>query len=309
MSLLPFVTFLLHIALSKAQLAAVECISDGECTRNKGRCEVDSIEACYPYSGLVLNNFFSSSPLGNQIFTGDCSNSGNHSDIRLHDLTVKYVSVNPRYVSICVSWSLTESSGSRGGYKIEFARAYRQPVVFCMDNSNHTSLCLNNIGYQSLQFYQMTVKVLPHPLGVGDDKSRLGISQALRTDIRGCVDVESSHTGCVKRYGKPQNLSVLSTLSEDGTKNLSISWNHVKETPTPDTYFVELYDGSRKFLNTVFKVVHATQIDLTNLEGDMKYIVRVQAYRRCAGLGVYDFDPDTLGCGRGRRKLEESVMG
>ena len=295
--------FLLHFILSKAQ-PSVECNSDGQCIKTRGRCMPDDIEKCFPYSGNFLYRYLSYAPSGKSISTSDCSTTGNRSDIRLQNLTVKYVSVNPIYVTICVSWSL---NGSSGGYKVQFDQTYRQPIAFCTsDSSQTTSLCLNNVEYEMLRYYQMRVKVLPHPLATDDDESKFAISRAFRTNIRGCADVENNNAGCMKRYRKPQDLSVTSTY-KDGTKNLSISWSHVKGMPTPDAYYVQLFDEKRKSLNINFKVVNATQIDLSNLDGAVKYYARVQAYRKCSGLGRYYYDPDTLGCGLGRTKLEESL--
>ena len=272
---------------------SISCESSGQCQRTGGRCQSDSIEICYPRSGAVLD-------IDSQ--SGNCASSGIQSDIRLKDLTVKYIHNNPNYVRICVNWSLVNSSGSTGGYKIRLV----PDLDFCIGDSNQMSVCIDNIEYNRLHEY--TIEVLPNPLAADDNEDLFKKSLALDADITGCAaaDVQDKSPVCVKRYSPPRNLSVISTVCEDGTKTLNVSWDHREDMPIPDAYYVEVKNGSEIHY---FKITNATQILVRNLSVAINYSARVQAYRYCSGLGVHEYDENNLGCGRGVTKPETRRQG
>ena len=117
------------------------------------------------------------------------------------------------------------------------------------------------------------------------------------------LDVQDKSPVCVKRYNKPRNLSVISTVCEDGTKTLNVSWNHREDMPIPDAYYVEVKNASERHY---FKITHATQILVRHLSVAINHSA---AYRLCSGLGVYYYDENTLGCGRGVTKPETRRQG
>ena len=82
------VLILVFSRLNAAQ--SISCESSGQCQQTSGRCQYDSIESCYPRSGAYSNYGYSPS--------GSCSSSEIQSDIRLKDLTVKYIHINPSYI-------------------------------------------------------------------------------------------------------------------------------------------------------------------------------------------------------------------
>ena len=273
---------------------SISCESSGQCQQTSGICQYDSIEKCYPNSGANLQYFYSPS--------GNCASSGIQSDIRLKDLTVKYIHINPNYVRICVNWSLVNSSGSTGGYKIRLVPGLES----CIGESSQMSICIDNIGYN--RRYGHRIEVLPNPLAADDNENLFKKSLTLDADITGCAaaDVQDKSPVCVKRYNKPRNLLVISTVCEDGTKTLNVSWDHREDMPIPDAYYVQVKNASEIHY---FKITNATQILVRNLSVAINYSARVQAYRLCSGLGVYGYDEETLGCGRGVTKPETRRQG
>jgi len=304
------------LAISGAAQSYVEanCSSSGLCASTAGACVYDDVQECFPLSGVRRRPYFSFTPSGSQSYTGSCSvSSGSPADIELKNLTVEYLPNNPRYVDVCLSWVLAETNSSVKGYNVQLLQAYRRPLVFCIEDSNQTSVCLKNLDYETLQYNHMEVKVRPFPLSGDISEEQLTLTQTLRSDLRGCADLEENEDWrCVGRYGKPRNLTVTSTVSKNGSKKLKVSWSHVPNMPVPDSYFFQLKqlkDARRKSLGADFMVSNATEVTLSNLKADLTYEVRVQAYSRCSGLGRRNFNPYRLGCGRGTTALEEPQDG
>ncbi len=282
---------------------SVVCSSPGLCLKTSGKCVPDSIVQCFRETSHVLDRYFSYTPSGEEIASGNCQTFQDHANVKLQNLTVRYIAVNPNYVSICVSWSVQAGVLSEGGYKVQFDRAYLRPIIHCIEDFNHTSVCLNNVEYRSLKYYPAEVKVRPLTLPMNADEEEWSLSQPLRTDIRGCMDVQNDNIVCIPRYGKPRDLSVTSRICQDGSKTLRVSWNHFSGVPIPEAYFSQLLDARRRSLDANFKVVNASEVVLSGLDMNAEYHVRVQAYHTCSGLGKYDYY--YLGCGRGRTKKEE----
>ena len=296
---------------------SVICESTGLCQESDSQCTYDSLQLCFPDSGLILYRYASYEPSGQQedyeIKTSTlqaCSVSTSFTNISLQDVRVVYVSINPTYLSICITWSLARNSGFYGGLEIRVLSLHnRIQYRYCVRNAHRMKMCINNFMYEDLSGYE-AVEVLPYPLASDDNEDIFKKSELLRGDIDGCADVEHGGTICnIKQYLIPTNLVVVSAICEDHTKRLNISWGRPiidNSSVLPMEYYVYLYNG--RVMLYKFKVENSLQLMLHNLSASYNYSVGVQAYHKCAGLGDYaTTGSDRFGCGRPKLENENFI--
>ena len=237
-----------------------------------------------------------------------CTGPDNTSNIILKNVTLNYVSMNPRYFKLRVSWSLTESSGYRGGYELRVIDTNDGTLLcYCIANSNRTRVTINNLKYNDLKVLK-SIDVLSyhHPHIYEND---IKVSVPVNQNIKGCADVEHNGTICgSKSLPQPENLSVESSVCRNNTKTLNITWdtpNVDSDVPLPEVYHVSLYSDPFNYVYTQrFTVRGTNQVGLLNLSATLNYKVYVTPYRMCSGLGS---GGEELGCGAISCQFEKRI--
>ena len=299
-----------------ARAHTIICMTGAFC-QEAGPCEGDDINSCFLDSGAMHTlrvNYDDGD--GNDILTScysyfsyqhvRCPGPETSSNILMKDLTLNYVSINPKYFKLTVSWSLTESSGHRGGYELRFTNIYdRISLCYCLGNSNKTKVTIRNLRYDRLNHFK-SVQVLSYPRHT---EYGLNVSQLLRQDIQGCADVQHNGTLCGNRlYPKPRNLTVESSWCGADTKSMKITWDPPSvdsDVPLPKIYYIYLYSQPYNYVYTHHFTVRGTnEVELMHLIQTRNYKVYVQPYRKCLGLGNA---VENLGCGKPAVQIERRV--
>ena len=289
------------------------CESSGICQETKRLCQPDGINSCFPGSGAVLLKTvtFDGEGAGEKVQTcirSRCTVPDITSNIILKNITLNYVSMNPRYFKLRVSWSLTESSGYRGGYELRVIDLNDEILLcYCIVNSNRTRVTINGLRYENLKMLK-SIDVLPyrHP---HINENDIKVSAPLHQNIKGCADVEHNGTICSsKPFPKPENLSVESSVCRNDTKTLNITWdppNVDSDVPLPEVYHLSLYSNPFNYIYTQrFAVRGANQVGLVHLSATLNYKVYVTPYRMCSGLGSASIN---LGCGAKSSEFEKRI--
>ena len=287
------------------------CQSNGFCQETQHQCKPDSLQLCFPDAELIFDQsvYPSYEPLGpherTEVISSSqqaCTGTGSLSNISLQNIHIKYISINPTYLSVCITWTLTDGSGHYGGLEIRILNKYNAiDYRYCVKNTYETKVCINRLRYDTLSSYK-AVDVLPYPLALDDNEVRVKKSAVTQNNIEGCVDVIHNGTVCgIKQYKRPQNITVISTLCEDETKKLDIIWKHPElsdDEIVPSKYYIYLFNQRREILD-IFVVDKDLKVCILNLSGQHSYYVGIQAYRMCAGLGNYGTTGNhKLGCGK-----------
>ena len=224
--------------------------------------------------------------------------------IQLKSVDAQLVSVDPKYFSVNVRWTLKNNSGHYGGYELRLLKdeniePYR---CLCISDSNLLSFSMINIEYAT-DYKNMKVEVLPYPSEHHNEPVR-----TFFTKPEGCADIEHENTLCdIKSYSRPENLTVLSSVCSGGMKELDISWDPPSLPPNgtkPPTYYIYVYRDHSKTAYKTFIVHHTRRVRVNNLNASCPYRVKVRPYKRCSGLGNYHINQD-IGCGN---SIEESEM-
>ena len=299
-TLISTIFLILQTSICLASTApSASCATDGSCTSVQGICVPDELEECYPQSGLVKTPYLSHTPLGPEIESSNTTEFPALSDITLFNLTVQYFHIDPTYLTVCAYW---DHFGHRGGYRAEMGDQFDSYYQVLLADHTKPSLCINYMGYFQLDVYTHVIRIGPHPPPCCDQEScPQQLSRSLHSDLRGCADIPNNDYRCTRRYGRVRDLTV--TSSKAGTcKDLHISWEHQRYVSPPDAYYVRLTDSKKEHFD--FKVLNSTRIAVPHLNQSEHYTARVQAYKRCSGLGKYTFDPHSVGCGIGKRVAE-----
>ena len=312
------INFLLLIILGLVQWRLARVQSSGICVSSScqetGRyCQNDDINSCFLRSGAVpfKRVTYDDEDTGEnlQMFTGGrCTGPNTTSNIFLKNVTLNYVSINPKYFKLRISWFLTELSGHRGGYELRVIDKYHGTLLrYCIGDSRQTRVTIHNMKYDRLKFLK-SIDVLPYP-HPRIDENAITVSQPLNQNIEGCADIEHNGTLCgSKPYPKPENLSMESSWCGNDTKTLNITWdppNVGSDVPLPEIYHVLLHSDPFNYVYTqLFKVQNANQVVLANLSATQNYKVYVLSYRKCSGLGNAD---ENLGCGALARQIEKRI--
>ena len=309
---------LFYLQLRRVRTQSITCKSAGLCLETDGPCKPDDPETCFPPSFLPLPKpkQVSHEPFGERAadiepsFRQLCgSPSFNRSDIVLQGLELDYASINPFSLTMCMSWNVTPSSGSYGGFEVRLlGRSSRLLYRYCVRNPSQAKMCISSFKYRDIRHYKV-VEVLPYPLAPDDSEEVFKKSVEVRKDIRGCYDVKHKGTICnVGEYGPPENLTVLSSKQGTFTKKLSISWDNPQVqygTPLPEVYFVSVFYMDQTF-SRHFRVENAQQVVIQNLSASLVHFAQVEVYQHCSGLGFYD--SNTLGCGLATREVKETEV-
>ena len=230
----------------------------------------------------------------------------NYLQYLLKGLRLNYVSINPKYFKLTVSWSLNESSSHRGGYELQFTNHDdRISTCYCLEYSDKTRVTISYLRYDLWNRYK-SIQLLSYPRGTEKGKN---VSHLLRQDIRGCADVQHSGTLCGSRpYPKPRNLTVESSWCGSKNKSMRITWDPPRlgsDEPLPSIYYITLNSIPYNYrYRQRYSVRSTNEITLLNLIAARNYRVYIQPYRRCSGLGDA---AEILGCGKLARQIERRV--
>ena len=300
---------------------SVICESPGHCEETSSGCVKDDHSDCI--LNLIVNGdnkYASYEPSDRKNDTiivssrASCEDktrwsSMERTNMTLESLKLDYISRSPKYVTICASWNLTQSSGQNGGFAVEVMNQRRQVNYrYCVTDSTTRKVCINNFRYDKLNKEQY-IRVYPFKLDGDDDKAYVSKTERIHDDLVGCADVSQSVGICgPKHYSSAENLTVRSCLhgheDEDGAKDLRITW----EPPTgavelPEIYFVTLYTP-RPWRDFFFRVTNSLQVTVRNISASFNYSVKVQPYGRCVGRGDYPAE-NKLGCGDPTGRIKE----
>ncbi len=307
---------LLLLDLSRVSIGdSAICESVGTCLESPSKCQCDPLQDCYPVS---FDTKYPSYEPGTQdgaiIAPGrrtSCEErlgwtSAGRTNITLDSVQLRYVSISPKYLAICVSWNVSQSSGSSGGFVVETTNRWREvDLRYCVSDSTQREMCINNLEYNDIYGRASEIlQVYPFPLARDDIVQVHKRSAVIRNDLAGCSDADSSVGICgPNAYKAPMNVTVLSRVCDEGVKDLSISWLPPPEAKImPQVYYVSLYVSSRRWKS--FKVINSSQITVRNLSANVNYTTVVRASGRCAGLGdyytnsLYSCGTNHVGCGR-----------
>ena len=301
---------------------SVICESPGHCEETMEDCVNDLLDDCITGNDAVYNqkkyaNYEPSDRANNTILNSSrasCEQTAGWSSMErtnmtLESLKLDYISRSPKYVTVCATWNLTQSSGQNGGFVVEVMSQRRQvDYRYCVTDPATRRVCINNFLYSTLQNVERFIRVYPFQLDGNDVIDANSKTERIHDDLVGCADVSQSVGTCgPKHYSSADNLTVRSCLheDEDGAKDLRITW----EPPTgavelPGTYFVTLYAQNKPW--RYFKVTDSLQVTVRNVSASFNYSVKVQPYGRCVGLGDY---PTTrqLGCGVPTYRMKETL--
>jgi len=306
-----FIIIILFLLYCRGVAGSPICHSSSLCQETEHKCKPDSLQFCFPNSELIfdLSVYPSYEPQGPHEWTEIASSSQracvgpeNWTNISLQSIHIKYISINPNYLSVCITWTLSSKSGHYGGLEIRILSEYSAiEYRYCVKNTYETKVCINRFRYDTLASYK-TVEVLPYPIALDDSEEGVKKSAVVRKDIEGCVDVIHNSTVCgIKQYLRPQNVTVVSNLCGDNTKKLDIVWRHPELAlgdVLPSKYYIHLYNQRKEILH-IFVVDHSLKVLIQNLSIQHSYYVGVQAYHVCAGLGSYGTTGnDRFGCGK-----------
>ena len=308
---LSIMLYLIQWRLARAQTAI--CKPSAFC-QESGYCKHDGVNSCFFGSGAVQRINYDEGD-GNDIRTtcytyyhfqyNRCPSTENASNILLKDLTLNFVSINPRYFKLTVSWSLNESSGHRGGYELRFTNYDdRISSCYCLGNSNKTRVTISYLRYERWNGYK-SIQLLPYPRPTENGKN---VSLLLRP-IRGCADIQHNGTLCgIRPYSKPSNLTVESSWCGSENKSMRITWDPpsvASGVPLPSIYYISLNSVPYNYrYRQRYAVLGTTEITLLNLIAARNYRVYIQPYRRCSGLGDA---AENLGCGKWAGQNERRV--
>ena len=296
---------------------SVICESPGHCEETSSGCVKDDPYNCI--TNLIVNNdkkyaSYEPSDRASDTITvsspqSSCEDktgwsSMERTNMTLESLKLDYISRSPKYVTICASWNLTQSSGQNGGFAVEVTRrGGRANYRYCVTNSTTRKVCINNFWYDKLRNKEQYIRVYPFKQDGDVVRASVSKTERIHNDLVGCADVSQSVGTCgPKHYSSAENLTVRSCLhgheDEDGAntaRDLRITW----EPPTgavelPGTYYVTLY--TKNWPWRYFKVTDSLQVTVRNVSASFNYTVKVQPYGRCVGLGDYP-TTNKLGCG------------
>ena len=296
---------------------AVICESAGHCVETARHCVNDDESVCCPPLSIpTISASYETSTVRDESikvsYRSCVTNSGwssmNRTDMALEsELTLDYSATSPKHMSVCVSWTLTESSGRNGGFEVRLLKRYKSynnPIYhFCVMDSSQRKLCINNLEYE-LIYKDHLIEVFPYPLAPDDNIQTFSKTVTLRRDIAGCADIKQIRGACgPKSYKASENVVMRSCLHKDGTKDLAISWDRPSGADAPAEVYFLYIDGGERI--AYFKVKNTTRVTLKNMNSSLTYSVEVQAYRYCAGLGNY-YVSDRFGCGAVSNKVTET---
>ena len=304
------------LLLGWAQLSAAVklCESTGTCEEAQKSCQRDVSTDCYDR----INENHAQKASFEPSHDGDlgiesaksktyCSNVLELTDNNISDMTLEpsleilHVSLSPKYFSVCVSWNLTASSGSYGGFVVRYANS-----KYCISDSSRRSMCINNLEFENPGIHT-DIHVYPVPHRRDTVLDSIKRSQHVRTNMTGCADADRNIGTCgPKRYTRPVNLIVTSSECEEG-KQLQVSWDPLNAHPPPSVYYVNImYNVNTKESQKYYIVTNSTQLTLKNLSVAVNYSVYVRAYHNCSGLGdYYRTARRWLGCGFGTKWVKE----
>ena len=312
---LSLVLCLIQWRLARAQAAI--CEPRAFCQAS-GSCQLVDLNSCFVDSGAerpIRVNYVEGD--GNDLRTMcysfyraryiTCPSPETTSNIVLKDLTLNYVSIDPKFFKVTVSWSLDESSGHRGGYELRLTNSFGiTSSCYCLGSSNQTRVTIHNLKYDRLKHLK-SVQLLTYPRR--SNVFGMSVSQLLRQDIRGCADVQHNGTLCgIRPYPMPRNLTVESSWCGTVTKSMRVKWDHPSvgsDVPLPELYYIYLYSNPYSYIYTqYFTVRHTNEVHLLNLVAAQVYKIYVQAYRNCSGLGDA---AENLDCGELAGEIERRV--
>ena len=296
-----YVTIVVIFTLLRLLFAqSTSCEPFGLCHETTKSCIKDDLGECFP-NRFHRDMRYGYDLSGGSIDTTCLPSSKNQFTVTINNLSTIYVHVNPWYVDVCLFWSIAESNMNYvdGQYKIRFNSDYKIIKKFCIGH-NQTSVCIKDVHYENLNDY--TVDVLPNPLASDDDERQFMRSQKL-SRLKGCMDeiIQQKTEACTSQYSEVQNLLVMSRVCNN-SKTLNVSWDHPSNVTQPEEYYIEVVNYPTKHF---FKVANATQVLVKRLNASIVYKVKVTAYRRCSGLGKYDFDERKVGCGKSHEVYEK----
>ncbi len=298
------------------------CESVGTCLEYPSKCQCDPLQDCFTVSTDTKYPSYEPGTRDGAIISPgrktSCEErlgwtSAGRTNITLDSVQLRYVSISPKFLAICVSWNVSQSSGSSGGFVVETIKGLeRVNLRYCVSDSTRREMCINNLEYRVYHGQaSQTLRVYPFPLA-GDDIVQVHKRSAvIRNDLAGCSDADSSVGICgPNAYKAPMNVTVMSRVCDEGVKDLSISWLPPPEAKiAPQVYYVSLYVSRRRWKS--FKVINSSQITVRNLSANVNYTTVVRAYGRCAGLGDYytnnlhSCGTNQLGCGRPTFRITE----
>ncbi len=310
------VLLLFFIECITVEINCLICKTTGICHEINSKCKNDLLQACFPDSESFFHHtkYLSNEPSGEQESSDiaapsheACFGPERLTNISLLKIRLDYFSINPDYFSICVAWNLTEYSGHYGGYEVRVIGKYNNIVYrYCIRNPYQTHICINKFRYDEIPTYA-AIEVLPYPVASDDNEQLHKKSRDLRADIEGCADIHHNGTICsMKQYQAPRNVVVTSAICNDYTKEINITWNHPANTyAVPMAYYIYIYNESKKEIIHILKVTNSLQIQLHNLSANYRYLVRIQAYHNCSGLGDYGTTGShRFGCGKIKEQKE-----
>ena len=277
-----------HSALS------VSCESSGVCQHTQGGCRSDARNTCYGQTSREQDHY-GYNLAGSRIDT-ECREPSKHFNVKLENLNLTYIHVDPDHVKVCVSWTVTNRNQNNTLGQYVFKLYYSNKVLrpsFCV-SSSQMQVCLNNFKYSNLQNQPYKIEIYPNVLASDDVIDNFNLQAQLST-INGCGDirVKNKSSVCVNRFRGPRKMSLKSTICNN-TKTLNISWDHPENALVPpEKYYVRVY--RKPDVQQYFEVINATDLIVTNLNASINYSAKVVAYRKCSGLGTYD--SVVLGCG------------
>ena len=131
----------------------VVCESAGQCIVTSG-CVADSSGQCKtPQGQKVYASFEPNSNRSNLITPSRsdlCKGNFNNTDMVLEsDLVLTYRATSATEVSVCVSWTLTQSSGQTGGFQVQLLdRTESEKYRYCISDSTQRKMCFNYVDYK-----------------------------------------------------------------------------------------------------------------------------------------------------------------
>ncbi len=292
------------------QAEAVCVPAAGSCSKTPGRCSPDT--DCLGDTSRPFNPSVERCPetRGGEFLP--CSSTGlEETSVRLESVDADVVSNNPHYFTVNVSWTVEASTSISGRYEVRLkghGTMSRVRDCICIDHPNLLKFDFVGIDYIGNGDDTLTVEVIPYPLPF--TSKILSVETMPFQRPTGCADAIIGNTICnTKIYGPSEDLTVLSSISCDGTKKLNIDWLPPSGVPHPQTYYLQVHSSDGIRLHT-FEVVNTTSVVVGNLDASLIYEARLQSYRRCSGVGNYyirDGGDEFLGCGRTASRAEELV--
>ena len=295
-------------------------LSGGSCNAREGRsCPRDDAESCYskrPPSPPIYDNV--DGHVVTQCKPGNvCGSQYNLNEVTpentLTGVNAVPVAFDPDYYSVNVSWTVSNTSNFYDGYvvklfewKPEASKSEVPKRCYCIQDPSVLNIDFLYLEYNKHDEY-MSVEVEPYPLP-GDLNYVSNSKQEVRP--KGCADtLVGNNTVCgAKRYGAATDISVQSSVTCNDTKELRISWEHSSlpvGNPHPPSYYLYVY--SERSLKHLFKVDNATSVVLKNLNISLNYVIKLQAYGKCSGLGDHKVSSiENLGCGKNSITVAEN---